>query len=203
MRDRKARIADASLTVAQLGYAHWFFGNLYEAVAKIPERLAGAPDLAVQGEPVSLSSVLRPGSPVRYHLAGAPITVVATVSAVTAGWNRPSDRLWLAMSAACTLSGGLLTGYVVREINLKLFFTARPLAVAEQEELLRRWHRLNRIRLVAAGVAWLAAERVRSSVGCYPPGTARSAVPAYRCTRAQTMVTRASLRACGAPKTCA
>ncbi len=172
MGDRRARIAAASLTVAQLGYAHWFFGNLYEAVAKIPERLAGAPDLAVQGEPVSLSSMLRPGSPVRYNLAGAPVTAVATVSAVAAGWNRPSDRLCLAMSAGCTLSGGLLTAYLVREINLKLFFTTRPLPVAEQEQLLRRWHRLNRIRLVAAGVAWLAAERVRSSVG-YTPGAAQ------------------------------
>lgn len=67
----------ARLTVAQVGQAHWFFGNLYEAVAKIP-----------------------------------------------------------------------------------VFFTAQPLAAAEQEELLRRWYRLNSIRLVASGVAWLAAQRV-------------------------------------------
>jgi hypothetical protein len=28
------------LSVAQLGYAHWFFGNLYEAIVKVPSRLA-------------------------------------------------------------------------------------------------------------------------------------------------------------------
>jgi hypothetical protein len=28
------------LAIAQLGYAHWFFGNLYEAMVRIPERIA-------------------------------------------------------------------------------------------------------------------------------------------------------------------
>jgi hypothetical protein len=28
------------LSIAQLGYAHWFFGNLYEAVVRAPDRVA-------------------------------------------------------------------------------------------------------------------------------------------------------------------
>ena len=102
----RRRSATASLlTIAQLGHAHWFFGNLYEAVAKIPERLADDPDLVVRGEAVSMTSLLRPGSPVRYYLPVAPITVVASVSALIAGWDTPSDRRWLGTSVVGTLSG--------------------------------------------------------------------------------------------------
>lgn len=38
---RPKRVA-ALLTIAQLGYAQWFFGNLYEAVVRVPDRLAKA-----------------------------------------------------------------------------------------------------------------------------------------------------------------
>lgn len=159
----RRRSATASLlTIAQLGHAHWFFGNLYEAAAKIPERLADDPDLVVRGEAVSMTSLLRPGSPVRYYLPVAPITVVASVSALIAGWDTPSDRRWLGTSVVGTLSGGLLTAHIVREINLKLFFADRPLAGTEREDLLQRWYRLNKIRLMASGVAWLTAQHVRS-----------------------------------------
>jgi hypothetical protein len=32
----RRRATGTLLTIAQLGYAHWFFGNLYEAIVKIP-----------------------------------------------------------------------------------------------------------------------------------------------------------------------
>jgi hypothetical protein len=54
------------LDIAKLGYAQWLFGNIYESVVKIPERLATDPNR---------TSVLGPGSPLRYYAPVLPVTV--------------------------------------------------------------------------------------------------------------------------------
>ena len=74
---RRPVLAARLLDIAQLGYAHWLFGNIYEAVAKIPDRLA---DEAAGGE--GGTSVLGPGSPVRYYAPVAPATLGSTAAAV-------------------------------------------------------------------------------------------------------------------------
>jgi hypothetical protein len=51
--------------VARAGLAHWFFGNLYEAIVHVPERLT--PD----------DALFTAGSPVRYYLPVAPVTLGA------------------------------------------------------------------------------------------------------------------------------
>jgi len=42
-RRSRPRRAALWLAIAQLGYAHWFFGNVYEAVVRVPDRLAKGP----------------------------------------------------------------------------------------------------------------------------------------------------------------
>src|SRR5688572_1248708 len=66
-------------TAARLGLAHWFFGNLYEEVVRMPARIAEQP---VAGGPLAA------GSPVRYYLPAAPVTVATTLACVAAGWHR-------------------------------------------------------------------------------------------------------------------
>jgi hypothetical protein len=56
---QQKRVA-ALLTLCQLGYAHWFFGNLYEAVVRIPDRLAMDYKLGVEDR--RLASVLSAGT---------------------------------------------------------------------------------------------------------------------------------------------
>ncbi|BBZ73215.1 hypothetical protein MPRS_43080 [Mycobacterium paraseoulense] len=56
------------LGLAQLGHAHWLFGNIYEAVVKIPDRLAAEPRPATREGGSPRSSLLAPGSPLRYSL---------------------------------------------------------------------------------------------------------------------------------------
>lgn len=157
---RQRRIAATLLTVAQLGYAHTLFGNVYEAVVKIPNRLAGCYDPG--GEDRRLPSLFSPGSPVRYYLPGVPLTVTSTLAALVLGSTRRGDRRWLTTATCCTILSGALTGYLVRAVNVKLFVAGHPVTPAEREVLLRRWHRLNVIRITALGAAWLAAEHVRS-----------------------------------------
>jgi hypothetical protein len=143
--------------------AHWFFGNLYEAVVRIPDRLADEPDSARRVGRSGVRTVLQRGSPVRYHLPAAPVALGAPIGALLAGWDDAGSRRWLATCVVSTFSGGLLTRYLVRRINLPLFFAARPLPAIERQELLRQWYMLNRLRLAASGVSLLSAHRARAA----------------------------------------
>jgi Domain of unknown function (DUF1772) len=132
-------------TTARLGLAHWFFGNLYEEVVRMPARLAEVP----------IGSTLAPGSPVRYHLPAAPVTLAATLGCVVAGWDRRADRPALAAAGLLTVTGAALTGHLVRSVNLRLLGGTPPDPL-ERQRLVERWHRVNRVRLVVVAAAAVA-----------------------------------------------
>jgi hypothetical protein len=161
---RRKRVV-ALLGIAQLGYAHWFFGNRYEAVVRVPDRLAR--DYTPGGEDRRLASVLSAGSPVRYYLPGVPVVVGATVSALVAGWSARRERPWLGVMALSALAGIVATAYLVAAVNRSLFVAGQTLTRSDQDRLLRTWYRLNGARLLTAGGAWLLAgwlaARLRSS----------------------------------------
>jgi hypothetical protein len=87
------------LSSAQLGYAHWCFGN--EAVVRVPDRLTKdyAPGVADR----RLAFVRSAGSPVRYYRPGVPVVLGATPSALVAGWTSRHDRPWLGATAVSAL----------------------------------------------------------------------------------------------------
>ena len=153
------------LTIAQLGYAHWFFGNLYEAVVRVPDRVAKYCDPG-RGDQ-RLASVLSSGSPVRYFLPGVPVVIGATLSSVLAGWRSRNARPWLASLAVSALSGFVATAWLVRTVNFKLFIAGQPLTPAARDRLLRIWYRVNVLRLLTTGSAWLIAARLASRL-CSP-----------------------------------
>jgi hypothetical protein len=65
LRSTQQKRVATLLTIAQLGfYAHWFFGNLYEAVVRVPDRVAKGYEPG-RGDR-RLTSVLSLGS--RHHL---------------------------------------------------------------------------------------------------------------------------------------
>jgi hypothetical protein len=135
-------------TAARLGLAHWFFGNLYEEVVRMPARIAEQP---VTGGPLAA------GSPVRYYLPAAPVTVATTLACVAAGWHRRADRPALAAAGLLTATGAALTGHLVRAVNLRLLDgSSRPADAAERKRLVQHWHRVNRIRLAIVAAAAVA-----------------------------------------------
>ncbi|MFD2077762.1 protein of unknown function [Actinopolymorpha cephalotaxi] len=155
---RRRRFTGRLLTLAQVGHAHWLFGNLYEAVVRVPDRLAGAVDGA------RVSSPLGPGSPLRYYVPAVPATFPAALAALWAGWDDgPEARRWLAVAASCSVSGAAVTAVLVR-LNLRLFFTSGPLPTAEREKLLRTWYRLNAVRMAATAAAWIAARQAADRI---------------------------------------
>ena len=136
-------------SVAVLGHAHWFFGNLYEAVVLAPGWRS------IAGEPLRMGEgILAPGSPVRYYIPATPLTIVVTVSAGIVGWSAlPELRLPLASGVGFSLASAAVTAYIVARVNLRLFFADDT--TAEQKAILaRRWTTLNYARLatlIAAG----------------------------------------------------
>lgn len=147
--ESRRRLAGALSTVARVGQAQAFFGNVYEAVVKVPDVFARNRELAGKS-PFSV------GSPTLYFVPAGPVTLAASVGALVTGRR---NRRWLAASTAATAAAGALTGYVVTRVNKPLLFS--PDAADRGDELLRRWHRLNAVRIALVGAAWYASERAR------------------------------------------
>ena len=126
-------------SMARAAVAHWFFGNLYEEVVGVPELVAATPP----------GGVLAWGSPARYYLLVAPVTV-GSVVALAAPERTPRATF----AAACTIAGAALTGPLVRGVVLDLLHgRVEP---DEQDRLVRTWHRVNRVRLTLVGAAAVA-----------------------------------------------
>jgi Domain of unknown function (DUF1772) len=172
---KRFRLCARLLDLAQLGLAEWLFGNIYEAVVKIPDRLTAEPfhDASTRISSGSMS-VLGPGSPVRYYLPAAPITLASTLAAVIIGWASAGARRWLVVTAASTMSGVAITAYVVRRVNFRLFFAAEPPPPAERDALIRIWYRANVLRILATSGALLAAYRAKQVIIVPPDGRTRA-----------------------------
>jgi hypothetical protein len=145
-------VATRLLGVARVGQAAWFFGNLYEAVVRVPDHLTPS------------GGVLAPGSPVRYYALAGPAAVPTLLAAAATGWHTRPSRPWLALSAACTVAGTAATAYLVRKVNLPLLYGTDDVPDTERAALLRRWHRLNAARIGLVGIAWLAAGRASAGL---------------------------------------
>ncbi|BAS15568.1 hypothetical protein AHiyo8_38710 [Arthrobacter sp. Hiyo8] len=113
--------ADWILSVAEFTHAHWFFGNLYEAIVKIPDRVAA-----------SAASSELPRTPLEREArallrAGRATQCPAAVAALVAGWKHSDNRAWLMVGAASSATGAAATAYLLRSVNPKLFFGPYPL----------------------------------------------------------------------------
>ena len=152
MSDRRTRVGRA-LGLAELAHAQWFFGNLYEAIVRVPDLLAQRP---------APMSPLGSGSPVRYYAAALPASFPVVIASAVASRRDRGGRPWLVTAAACSLAGVGITAYLVRTVNLRLFFDTETVPAQQRAELLRTWHRLNKVRIATAAGAWLATHVARA-----------------------------------------
>lgn len=154
---RRELIADRLLGIAEFSHAHWFFGNLYEVLVKIPHRVA-----ASEASPELPRSPFGAGSPGRYYAPIAPISAPSAIAALVAGWKHYNSRGWLIVAVASSTTGAAATAYLLRFINPQLFFSPRPLSEMRRNPLLKRWYRIHAIRLAASAVALVAIHRART-----------------------------------------
>jgi len=155
-------VAARLLGAAEFTHAHWFFGNLYEALVKIPHRVA-----ASEASAELPRSPFGAGSPGRYYAPVAPLNVPLACAALVAGWNRSGRRPWLIVAAASSAVGGAATAYLLRSVNPELFFSPQPQGPARRKPLLTKWYRVHAVRLAASAVALAAIDRARTAA---PPG---------------------------------
>jgi hypothetical protein len=146
-------VAGVLLNVARIGQAQAFFGNVYEAVVRVPHIFAESRALA--GD-----SPFRRGSPTVYFVPAGPVTLAASIGALAVGGH---DRRWLAASTGATAAAGTLTAYVVTKVNTPLLLAETEPTPDQKVALLRRWYRLNAVRIALVGAAWYAAERARAA----------------------------------------
>jgi Domain of unknown function (DUF1772) len=143
-RGMRPRVPSAAL--AGLGQLQWFFGNVYEAAVDMPQ-------LLVDAHPNREPRLLGAGSPVRYYVPVAPVTLAATGATLIDSWRSGGDRRMIATSAVSTAAAIALTAYLVRTVNLRLLHSGKPLTATEGRQLVRTWHRGNLVRLLALVVA--------------------------------------------------
>ena len=149
-------VGPTPLTVARVAHVQWFFVTLYEAVVRMPDRLVDEHDSGRRSTPFA------PGSPARYHLPIAPVVVGSALTALVDARRNDRDRAALTVAATSSVCGAALTGYLVRTVNLRMLTAGPPIGADERGELVRRWHRVNRARLVLLAVAAVALERAGS-----------------------------------------
>jgi len=144
------------LDVAEFTHAHWFFGNLYEALVKVPARVA-----ASNPSPELPRVPLGAGSPGRYYAPIAPLNAPAAIGSLVVGWDHPRSRPWLLAAAISSASGAAVTAYVLRSLNPRLFFSPQPLSEDQRRPLLKRWYRIHAVRLITSAAALAAIHRAR------------------------------------------
>lgn len=150
-------LADRILTFAEFTHAHWFFGNLYELLVKVPHRIAASePSVELPRSPFGA------GSPGRYYVPLAPMNVPAAVGSLVSGWKREGSRPWLLLAAASSVVGGAATAYLLRFVNPPLFFGPQPPTEEERTPLLKKWYRVHGIRLATSAVALAAIHHART-----------------------------------------
>lgn len=140
------------LRIAQLGYAEWLFGNLYEAIVRVPDLLADG----------CLTSILGQGSPVLYYVPGALISFGATFVAILTGWKYTRERGMFVAVVVALMAGGIATAYLVRTVNLNLFIHGNLVAEAQRRRMLNIWYPVNLFRLGTTATAWLLAAMINS-----------------------------------------
>ena len=127
---------------ARLGQLAWLFGNLYEGVVGVPQLLG---DARAKRAP----SLLGAGSPVRFYAPVAPLALGATAVTLVKSWRDGNDQRLIATVAGSTAVATVLSAYLIRTVNVPLLVSAEPLPDGSRRRLIRTWHLMNAVRLVA------------------------------------------------------
>jgi len=130
--------------------AQWFFGNLYEAVALMPSLMSIIELKSGIGEPLFKK---KSASPVAYYVLAGPLTLAFVFALTTVGLlqQKPDTVYLLALCILLLVAAGL-TFYIVRNINLDLFFKTQT-DLIRARKLLDKWIFLNYVRLSIAGTS--------------------------------------------------
>jgi hypothetical protein len=124
--------------------ANWFFGNLYEAIALVPNLM---PLIALKSRASEALFETKARSPIAYYVPASALALpLLAVLTITALLRHAAGASYLLSACGLVLAGGALTVYIVRSINLELFFEP-PADLVRAGRLLANWQMLNYLRL--------------------------------------------------------
>lgn len=130
----------------------WLFGNLYEALAIVPNALSLIRLRSQEGK--ALFQTKR-ASPVAYYIPSSSFGLVLILILTIDGlFHRKPGTLYLLIACGLVLAGAGLAFYMVRYITIDLFLKPQ-MDFARAQKLLRTWTNLNYIRLTIAAVSVL------------------------------------------------
>jgi hypothetical protein len=149
--ERRLRLVTALLTLALLGIAQWFFGNLYEAVVTAPNWRVGFEYEAMTGRSQNADRAIW------YYVPFTWVAVLLLWAAAILGWRPvPRSRAWLATASASSLAAVVLSVYIITRLNLRLFLGGPVREIDSVRPLMERWQLLNGVRVLIVGLALAA-----------------------------------------------
>ena len=150
--ERQGRARRWLLPAAATGLAHWFFGNLYEAIIVSPNSMAIIEAGQNPGE-----TMFPRIAPTWYYMPHGVLTPLAVGAALIVGRHDATRRASLLWAAGGTLVGEALTAVAVTQVNLKLYVGKnRETDPVRMRSLQRLWDTVNAARLISVGVALIA-----------------------------------------------
>jgi Domain of unknown function (DUF1772) len=133
--------------------AQWFFGNLYEAVALVPNLMSIIEMKSGAGEALFKTKM---ASPVTYYVPSGTLALALVAVLTISGWlQRRPGTPYMISAAAFLIAGGGITFCVVQSISLPLFFKPQ-MDLRQASKLINKWRMLNYVRLLFAGASLIA-----------------------------------------------
>jgi hypothetical protein len=154
---RRERLFGRARAAALFGLAAWFCGNAYEQVVIVPNLAFGDARAAM----VAFRAFFWATNPALYYVPLGPLVLVSTALCLSASWRDPLRRRHVSRALWAVVLAMLLTAYVVRRINLRLFFGPVLVDAAVARALARQWLALNLARMALAAGAFALVLRSR------------------------------------------
>jgi hypothetical protein len=155
------------LTVfAMLGFAHWFFGNLYEAVVLSPNALFAHSQAAALE---NIRELFRISAPYYYFLPWSPLSILLVIFlyAKVHRTAHRSLRRWAGTAALLASAVGGLTYYIITRFNLVLWVGTARVSEAELHPMILLNVGLGNLRVVLqAAVLYCLYRCLRIAIGC-------------------------------------
>ena len=144
------RFVKGLLGFSALGLAEWFFGNAYEQIVLVPNFATGDSSRAL----LAYREFFKVSNPAFYYVPLNQLALIALVLALV--WTRKLVALQrlIQWAVGFSLMATLLTAYIVKELNLRLFFGELPADPELVHSLARSWAILNPVRMVLVAISF-------------------------------------------------
>jgi hypothetical protein len=130
-----------------IGFTHWFFGNLYEAVVFSPNILFASSKVAILE---NVRKLFHFSAPYYYFLPWSPVSILLVIILYVKIHRDGTSMLkkWVRAAMLLAIATGGLTYVIITKYNLSLWVETRKLLEAEIKEMVIDNLILGNLRLV-------------------------------------------------------